>query len=153
MCGFIFIPRFVRKVMTSSVQFCPNFEKTAHSNWTGPTDLRPPGNPLNGPKTVCQPHGTILRNELFFSFRTIYPPICRCQAKNTQIQKSNKNFPEQSDTIFELLGSFYVDWCPQSLKESKVEIKNFPWFPTTLNFGFLTLFIIYGYALKFRNLI
>ena len=99
--------------MTSSVQFCPNLEKNAHSNWTGPTDLRPPGNPLNGPKTVCRSHGTILRNELFFSFRTIYPSICRCQAKNTQIQKSNKNFPAQSDTIFELLGSFYVDWCPQ----------------------------------------
>ena len=48
-------------------------------------------------------------------------------------------------------------WTPRiilrRLVPSKVEIKIFPWFPTTLNFGFITLFIIYGYALKFRNLI
>ena len=76
MWRIFFIPRFVQKLMTSSVQFCPNIENSPHSNRTGPTDLRPPGNPLNGPKTIKQSHGTILRNELFFSFRTIYRSIC-----------------------------------------------------------------------------
>ena len=88
MCRKNFIPRFVQKVMTSSVQFCQNKKISTHSNWTGPTDLRPPGNPLNGPKTVCRSHGTILRNELFFSFRTIYPSICRLSDVKPKTPKS-----------------------------------------------------------------
>ena len=137
----------IKAVLAKSIYFLARL----HSTRTAPSDFRPTGTPrMVQSTTLALVWYNFDKWNIFLVSDHVTASIARYVDVRPKTPKSKNR-----TRIFQHNLTPYLNSSDHStsIVPSKVEIKFFPRFPTTLNFVFLTSFIILVYAPKFRNLI